>query len=349
MTTADTPDGVLCIAAHPDDEVLGCGGVLALHARNGEPVTIVIVCEGESLRYGPNGVGQSSHILRAAERLGGASVRHLRFPDQALDTIRLTELIAPLEEIVRQQRPRVVYCQYGGDINRDHQILFQAILVATRPTETCIDSVYAFDTASSTEWAYPRSFIPDTWMDISSTLDAKLAAMACYESELRPYPHPRSLKALEYRARAFGNQFCVEAAEVFMTVRRVNHPYDEIEVNDYELSRLQQSLRLVLHVHSPEAHWPPIPTIFQLLTRRWRRPGELCLAVGRCSVKVPKETADEAWMGWFSCRGHPCPSRRPGAGLPRRGGFHLETGSGRQEKWGRGLHAPMPGVRHSRL
>jgi LmbE family N-acetylglucosaminyl deacetylase len=222
MTKSDKTGGILCIAAHPDDEVLGCGGVLALHAREGEQVTIVIACEGESLRYGPEGVGQSSHIQRAANRLGCTSVRHLRFPDQALDTIRLTELIAPLEQIVRQEQPRVVYCQYGGDVNRDHQLLFQAILVATRPTETFIDSVYAFDTASSTEWAYPRTFVPDTWIDISSTLDAKLAAMACYESELRSYPHPRSLKALEYRARAFGNQVCLEAAEVFMTVRKVN-------------------------------------------------------------------------------------------------------------------------------
>ena len=80
------PKRVLVIAAHPDDEVLGCGGVLALHARNGEPVTIVIACEGESLRYGPEGVGQGSHIQRAAAKLGCQSVRHLRFPDQALDT-----------------------------------------------------------------------------------------------------------------------------------------------------------------------------------------------------------------------------------------------------------------------
>jgi LmbE family N-acetylglucosaminyl deacetylase len=221
MTTAKSTGGVLCIAAHPDDEVLGCGGTLALHARNGEPVTIVIVCEGESLRYGPDGVGQNSHIRQAAARLGCSSLHHLGFPDQALDTIRLTNLIAPLEKIVREVRPRIVYSQYGGDVNRDHHILFQAMLVATRPTELSIESVYAFDTASSTEWAYPRTFVPDTWIDISITLDAKLAAMACYESELRPYPHPRSLKALEYRARAFGNQVCMDAAEVFMTVRRL--------------------------------------------------------------------------------------------------------------------------------
>ena len=193
------PGGVLCIAAHPDDEVLGCGGVLARHVRNGDEVTIVIACEGESLRYGPGGVGQDNHIQRAADRLGCRSVRHLRFPDQALDTMRLTEIIAPLENIVREVRPHLVYAQHGGDVNRDHHLLFQAILVATRPTETCIEAVYAFDTASSTEWAFPRTFVPDTWIDIAATLDAKLAAMACYESELRPYPHPRSLKALEHR------------------------------------------------------------------------------------------------------------------------------------------------------
>ena len=93
--------------------------------------------------------------------------------------------------------------------------------MATRPTEDSIEAVYAFDTSSSTEWSYPRSFVPDTWVDISSTLSAKCAAMACYVSELRDYPHPRSLRALEHKARALGNQVCVDAAEVFMTVRRI--------------------------------------------------------------------------------------------------------------------------------
>ena len=94
------------------------------------------------------------------------------------------------------------------------------MLVATRATEPTIEAVYAYDTASSTEWGFPRRFVPDTWVDISTTLEQKLAAMACYESELRPYPHPRSLEALRHRARAWGNQQCLEAAEVFVTVRR---------------------------------------------------------------------------------------------------------------------------------
>ena len=212
---------ILVIAAHPDDELLGCGGTIALHTRAGDRVTSVIACEGESLRYGRGGVGQRDHIQRAAQTLGVQDVRLIGFPDQRLDTLTLTEIITPLENVVREARPHIVYCQSGGDINRDHQLLFQALLVATRPTEEFIEAIYAFDTASSTEWAYPRAFIPDTWVDIASTLEAKLAAMACYASEMRDYPHPRSLKALEYRARAWGNQSCLDAAEVFMTVRRV--------------------------------------------------------------------------------------------------------------------------------
>jgi LmbE family N-acetylglucosaminyl deacetylase len=211
---------VLVIAAHPDDELLGCGGTVALHTRAGDEVTSVIVCEGESLRYGPNGVGQKDHIRQAASALGVQDVRTLGFPDQKLETITLTDLITPLEKIVAEVQPQTVYCQYGYDINRDHQILFKALLVAVRPTVSCIRSVLAFDTASSTEWAYPRTFTADTWVDISTTLDAKIAAMACYESEVREYPHPRSLGALRHRAKAWGNQHCLDAAEVFMTIRR---------------------------------------------------------------------------------------------------------------------------------
>ena len=211
---------VLVIAAHPDDELLGCGGTLALHTRAGDAVTAVIACEGESLRYGPGGVGQAEHMRRAAHTLGLAESRPLGLPDQRLDTQSLLDLIVPLERVVRELRPAVVYCQFGGDANQDHERLFRAALVATRPVEPFIEAVYAFDTASSTEWGYPRSFVPDTWVDISTTLEQKIAAMACYESEVRPYPHPRSLDALRHRARAWGNQCCMDAAEVFMTVRR---------------------------------------------------------------------------------------------------------------------------------
>ena len=212
---------VLVIAAHPDDEVLGCGGTIALHVRAGDRVTTVIVCEGESLRYASSPCDMAADTMRAAQTLGTHDVRLLQFRDQRLDAIPLTDLIMKLEAIVREVRPQLVYCQYGGDVNRDHELLFKALLVATRPTEEAIEGVYSFDTASSTEWAYPRSFVPDMWVDITETLETKLAAMACYHTETRAYPHPRSLQGLDYRARAWGNQSCLNAAEVFMTIRRV--------------------------------------------------------------------------------------------------------------------------------
>src|SRR2546430_8411709 len=112
---------VLVIAAHPDDELLGCGGTLALHARAGDEVTAVIACEGESLRYGPGGAGQAEHMRRAARTLGLVESRPLGFPDQRLDTQSLLDLIVPLERAVRELRPSVIYCQFGGDANRSEE------------------------------------------------------------------------------------------------------------------------------------------------------------------------------------------------------------------------------------
>jgi LmbE family N-acetylglucosaminyl deacetylase len=212
---------VLVIAAHPDDEVLGCGGTIALHTDAGDDVSVLIACEGESLRYGAGNANQGKHTREAAEILGVRDLRLLEFPDQRLDTLSLVEVISPLEKVVEETRPHLVYCQYGGDVNQDHYLLFRAALVATRPVRDHLRTVFAFDTASSTEWAYPRTFNPDTWVDISRTLNRKLDAMACYKSEVCEYPHPRSLEALRVRAAYWGTQVVAAAAEAFMTVRTV--------------------------------------------------------------------------------------------------------------------------------
>jgi LmbE family N-acetylglucosaminyl deacetylase len=221
LMNSQQKNSVLVIAAHPDDEVLGCGGTVALHRKNGDDVCTVVVCEGSSLRGVDQGQGDDHHLFAASRELGVEDVRHLGLPDQRLDTMTLTDIITPLEEVVRDVRPNIVYCQHGGDVNIDHTILFKAALVAVRPTELYIDVVYAFEAASSTEWAHPRVFVPDTFVDISSTLEQKLRAMNCYKSELRDYPHPRSLEALRHRAHSWGNQNCLDAAEAFMTVRRI--------------------------------------------------------------------------------------------------------------------------------
>lgn len=211
---------ILVVAAHPDDELLGIGGTVAKHVRAGDEVHVVIMCEGESLRYKQN-TGQTEAIHEAAAVLGIAKICHLGYPDQKLDTFTLTELIAPLEDISGKFQPDTIYCQSASDANRDHKILFEAASIAFRPTSKWIRDFFAFYTASSTEWGFPRSFVPDTWIDISSTLDAKIAAFEKYVCEIRPYPHPRSSEALRHQAHFWGNQCCLDAAEPLMTVRRI--------------------------------------------------------------------------------------------------------------------------------
>lgn len=211
---------VLVVAAHPDDELLGIGGIVIKHVRAGDEVRSIIMCEGESLRYHGD-VGQNTAIQEAASVMGVGKIYHLKYPDQKLDTYTLTELITPLEEISEEFRPNIIYCQSACDANRDHKILFEAAMIAFRPTSEWIEDFYSFYTASSTEWGVPRNFVPDTWIDISDTLDKKIEAFEKYQSEIRDYPHPRSSNALRYQAHFWGNQCCMDAAEVLMTVRKV--------------------------------------------------------------------------------------------------------------------------------
>lgn len=212
---------VLVIAAHPDDEVLGCGGTVIRHTIAGDEVRSVIVCEGESLRYRDSPVHQSEAGLKAAEHMGVASLTRLDFPDQKLDTFSLVDVISPIEKIVNEYRPQIVYLQFGGDLNRDHQIVFEASMVALRPTNAFIEEIYAFYTVGSTELAYDNSFRPDTWVDISVTLEKKIEAFCYYESEVRQHPHPRSVDGLRNMAAFFGNQCLMRAAEPFVTIRRI--------------------------------------------------------------------------------------------------------------------------------
>lgn len=211
---------VLVIAAHPDDELLGIGGIVLKHSKAGDQVRSVIMCEGESLRYHDD-VGQSTAIEEAAHVLGVNKVHHLKYPDQKLDTYTLTDLITPLEEISEQFKPNIIYCQSGSDANRDHKILFEAATIAFRPTSEWIEEFCSFYTASSTEWGYPRNFVPDTWIDISDVLEQKIEAFEKYHSEVRQYPHPRSSDSLRFQAHFWGNQCCMDAAEVLTTIRRM--------------------------------------------------------------------------------------------------------------------------------
>lgn len=223
---------VLIIAAHPDDEVLGCGGTIARLAQQGKPVDILILGEGITSRYGNSDVHNETKLNslhtqahRVGDMLGARSVTLAKLPDNQFDTIALLSVVRLIEGSIERLQPSVVYTQHGGDLNVDHAVTFRATLTATRALAGCsVRSVYAYEVRSSTEWAHQQFapvFHPNTFVDISDTLEMKIAAMQHYESEARDYPHPRSPQALRATAQYWGSVSGMPAAEAFQLIRSI--------------------------------------------------------------------------------------------------------------------------------
>jgi LmbE family N-acetylglucosaminyl deacetylase len=217
---------VAVLAAHPDDELLGAGATLAAHARAGDDVHALVLADGATSRY-PDEMAAvlAESAKRAGDVLGLTSVRTVGFADQRLDALALIDVTATIEAFLDGLRPQVVYTHFPGDANLDHAVVARAAWTACRPyAQPQVRQFAAFETPSSTEWGWPvdpAGFAPTVFVDISATLDVKLAAMACYETELRDYPHPRSLQALTERAAFWGSRVGFTAAEPFQMLREL--------------------------------------------------------------------------------------------------------------------------------
>lgn len=222
---------VLVIAAHPDDEVLGCGGTMA-KLRYEDELRIAILGEGISSRHDrredadPAALERLREDARAVGDLVGA--REVLFgglPDNRFDELALLDVVKLVESLVKKYRPRVIYTHHPGDLNIDHLVTFRAVMTATRPVGDCpVHDIYAFEVASSTEWAFQQlqpAFAPNVFVDISSTIDVKVAGMARYETEARAFPHPRSSEALRVQARRWGSVVGVQYAEPFQLIRSI--------------------------------------------------------------------------------------------------------------------------------
>ncbi len=221
-----TEKNILVVGAHPDDELLGLGGTLARHVAEGNTVTIALVADTNAVRYETETAAMVRACAReAALRLGITDLRFAGMADQKLDTLSILEVTQWIEQVMMDVRPSIIYTHHRGDINRDHQVVHEATLTAARPySAPFVERLLSFETPSATEWAdaTPSNyFVPNVFIDISAHLDAKLHAMATYSTELRPYPHPRSLQALRNRAAHWGSVIGVDAAEPFMMVREV--------------------------------------------------------------------------------------------------------------------------------
>jgi LmbE family N-acetylglucosaminyl deacetylase len=222
----------LIIAAHPDDEVLGCGGTIARLAQEGHEAFIAILGEGITSRSTKRELVDQTLLdalharsQQVAKFLGANDPFLYKLPDNRLDTLPFLDIVKIIEGLVERLLPQVIYTHHGGDLNIDHMIIHRATLTVTRPMVRCpVKELYAYEVPSSTEWSlgqFSPIFRPNVFMDIGATLENKIQAIQFYESEVQSFPHPRSPETIRAAARHWGSVAGLEAAEAFELVRSI--------------------------------------------------------------------------------------------------------------------------------
>ena len=222
---------ILVVAAHPDDEVLGCGGTLAKLADQGAIIHVAFLADGVSSRAGEKAKQQEELQLRRAAAQTACDILRVKsvsfgdFPDNRMDTVALLDMTQAVEGVIAEHRPDTVFTHHAGDLNIDHRLTHEAVVTASRPQSGHpVKTILSFEVPSSTEWNLPGNapaFVPNWFVDISGTLDRKLAALDAYSAELRPWPHSRSRQGVEHLARWRGATVGADAAEAFMLGRHL--------------------------------------------------------------------------------------------------------------------------------
>jgi len=233
---------VLIIAAHPDDDVLGMGGTILKHSTKGDRVKVVYMTTGitarRSLEYHnitnyEYDLKQNSKLKKEIERLRQDArtackflqvkeVKFYNYPDNEMDTVPLLKVIKTIEKEIDESKPDRIYTNHYGDLNIDHRIVFNATLTACRPIGNKIKELICFEVISSSEWSYPTNFKPNYFVNIKSQLDKKIRAMQAYRSEIRKFPHPRSVNNLKMVAGRWGTVSGNYAAEAFEIIRKID-------------------------------------------------------------------------------------------------------------------------------
>jgi len=216
---------VLVVAAHADDEALGCGGTIARHVKEGDSVHLVLMADGVQSRTESSEADFSRRTeasIHAQSILGILSTQSLELPDNKMDSVPLLEIVKKLESILEEIRPSVIYTHHHGDLNIDHRLTQAAVITACRPMPgSSVREIYGFEVLSSTEWATQQGspFLPDYFVDITQQLGTKLDALEAYAEEMRKTPHSRSLAHVEMLAHHRGYSVGVDAAEAFEVYR----------------------------------------------------------------------------------------------------------------------------------
>ena len=227
MTLADRFGATLVLAPHPDDEVLGCGGTIARLVAEGARVDVAIVTRGMAPAYSDDQVSEVRAEAASAHQLLGISDTHyLDLPAAGLDRLPQAEVNRAIAGLVGRVQPATLLVPFVGDIHADHQIVFNAAMVASRPAGGFRpDRVLAYETLSETNWSAPYlspAFTPNVFLDITGFVEAKIAAFGCYASQVRPFPNERSVESLRALAALRGSCVNLNAAEAFVLLREID-------------------------------------------------------------------------------------------------------------------------------
>ena len=223
-------NNILVVAPHPDDEVLGVGGTIKKKVNQGHNVYVAIVTnatKSDPVKYTEDKLfNVRNEAMRACDQLGVQKVFFEDFPAPALDQYPGHLMAEALSKIIKETKAEILFVPFRGDIHNDHKAVFDACMVAARPVGNfSVKSIYAYETMSETEWAYPfagESFVPNRYESLThAEFNAKLQAMECYKSQVRSFPNPRSIEALESLAKYRGSTVSVERAEAFMVIREI--------------------------------------------------------------------------------------------------------------------------------
>lgn len=219
---------VLVVAAHPDDELLGVGGTLIRHSKAGDQVYSFILGEGQTSRWANRAEAPAEMIdelhrdsISAAGILGITKTYFASLPDNRFDDVDLLDVIKEIEKVVEEVDPDIIYTHSQLDLNIDHRLTHAGVLTVTRPMADCrVREIYSFETLSASEWNFSEmSFRPNYFVDISDEIEQKTEAMTVYQSELRDWPHPRSVEGIRTLAQYRGMQVGMRYAEAFEVVR----------------------------------------------------------------------------------------------------------------------------------
>lgn len=214
---------VLVIAPHPDDEVLGCGGTIKKHAKKGDEVYLCIITAAYTPDWTEEFIEKRKEEIEESRKvLGISGTSFLNLPTVKLDTIPQKKINDLIAKKIDEVRPEILYIPFEGDINKDHQIIHNASMLAVRyRIGSFIKKVLCYEVLSETEWG-SIPFTPNSYINVSDTLDFKLKAMSCYGSELKEYPHGRSLEAVKALAQKRGIESGLKFAEAFKIIKEIN-------------------------------------------------------------------------------------------------------------------------------